>query len=328
MRKPASVSSASGEPRRLRAVGYVRVSTDQQAQEGVSLEAQRVRIRAHCVSQEIELVDLITDDGYSAKSLERPGIQRALAMLSAGRVDTLVVVKLDRLTRSVKDLGYLCDTYFHEGQPFSLLSVSDSIDTRSAGGKLLLNVLMSVAQWEREAIRERTQEAMNELKRRGIRLGSAPSGWQRSKEPDATGRRPLIPHPAEQAAVHRICDLYRQGLGIRPIAKQLDREGIPTRGGKTWMRQRSTLYNILEREGLKARPPRSASERDARKSPRKVTRDKPTAIARAHALRATGLSLRQIAAQLQHERILPARADLWHAASILDLLRQPVPAST
>ena len=322
MRKPQPTGTA---PRRLRAVGYVRVSTDQQAQEGVSLDAQQTRIRAHCVSQEIELVDIIIDEGYSAKSLERPGITRALAMLEARRVDAIVVVKLDRLTRSVKDLGYLCDTYFREGQPSALLSVSDSIDTRSAGGKLLLNVLMSVAQWERDAISERTREALHELKRRGIRLGSAGYGWQWTKEPDATGRKQLIPHPEEQTAVRRICDLYRQGLGICKIAKRLDGEGIPARGGKTWGPQRPTLYRILEREGLLTLPRRPESAQSARKSPRKLTRDKRTAIARAHSLRATGLSLRQISSQLVKERILPARADLWHAASILDLLRQPAP---
>ena len=96
---------------------------------------------------------------FSAKSLERPGIKRALAITGQpSHQITIVVVKLDRLTRSVKDLGYLCDSYFREGLPYSLLSVKviRSI-TRSAGGKLMLNVLMSVAQWEREAISRRTQ---------------------------------------------------------------------------------------------------------------------------------------------------------------------------
>ncbi|MBL9045488.1 MAG: recombinase family protein, partial [Myxococcales bacterium] len=96
---------AKGVGVRLRAVGYVRVSTDQQAMEGVSLDAQQVRIRAHCVSQEIELIDIVIDEGFSAKSLDRPGIKRALAMLTSNQANAIVVVKLDRLTRSVKDLG-------------------------------------------------------------------------------------------------------------------------------------------------------------------------------------------------------------------------------
>src|SRR5262245_37036893 len=108
-------SQTSMASQRMRAVGYIRVSTDRQAQEGVSLDAQRARLKAHCVSQEIKLVDIVTDDGYSAKSLERPGLRAALRMLTDGKADAIVVVKLDRLTRSVKDLGHLCDTYFREG---------------------------------------------------------------------------------------------------------------------------------------------------------------------------------------------------------------------
>ena len=322
--RASSSMPARGGAHRLRAIGYVRVSTDQQAQEGVSLQAQETRIRAHCVSQELELIDLIIDDGYSAKSLERPGIKRALGLLGAGKADAIVVVKLDRLTRSVKDLGVLLDGYFREGQPYSLLSVSDSIDTRSAGGKLLLNVLMSVAQWEREAISERTREAMSELKRRGIRTGGAGYGWQWSAEPDASGRRQLIPHPDEQATVRRICELHRMGLSVRAIAQALDREGIRARKSRSWEPQRPTLYRILEREGLITLPRRPPDGEGAPPRKRKLTRDKPTAIERAHALRAAGLSLRKIGEQLKKERILPARCDVWHAASVLDLLRQPI----
>ena len=324
MRRPARETNSGTAPRKLRAVGYVRVSTDQQAQEGVSLDAQHVRIRAHCVSQDIELVEIVCDDGYSAKSLDRPGIKRALQMLEAKQADAIVVVKLDRLTRSVKDLGYLCDTYFREGTAYSLLSVCDSIDTRSAGGKLLLNVLMSVAQWEREAISERTQEAMNELKRRGIRTGGAPYGWHYTKEPDAHGRRTLVKHPGEQKTIARICALHIAGLSVLEIWKRLIADGIPPRKAQ-W--ERPTIYRILNRQGLLTlprRPKPSDDDAGGKRGKRQITRDKPAAIQRAHALRADGLSLRQIAERLQKERILPARADVWHAAGVLDLLRHPI----
>ena len=82
MRKFLQKGLGMGVGGKVRAVGYVRVSTDQQAQEGVSLEAQKVRIRAHCTSQDIELVEIVCDDGYSAKSLDRPGMKRALGMLT------------------------------------------------------------------------------------------------------------------------------------------------------------------------------------------------------------------------------------------------------
>ena len=315
MRRSGGTQGAGG---RLRAVGYVRVSTDQQAMEGVSLDAQQVRIRAHCVSQEIELIDIVIDEGFSAKSLDRPGIKRALAMLTSNQANAIVVVKLDRLTRSVKDLGYLCDSYFREGLPYSLLSVSDSIDTRSASGKLMLNVLMSVAQWEREAISERTQEAMNELKRRGVRMGGAPYGWQYAKEPDEHGRRNLVTHPGEQKVIHRICALHKDGLSVLEISKRLTADGVRPRG-EEW--ERPTLYRILERAGLLTLPRQPKKESTAGQRTQGPTRDKTIAIQQAHTLRAQGLSLRQIGEKLRKARILPTRGEVWHAASVLDLLR-------
>ena len=315
MRRSGGTTGVEG---RLRAVGYVRVSTEQQATEGVSLEAQQVRIRAHCVSQDIELVDIVIDEGFSAKSLERPGIKRALAMLTSNQANAIVVVKLDRLTRSVKDLGYLCDSYFREGLPYSLLSVSDSIDTRSASGKLMLNVLMSVAQWEREAISERTQEAMDELKRRGVRMGGAPYGWQYTKEPDEHGRRNIVMHPGEQRVIQRICTLHREGLSVLDIAKRLTSEGVRPRGTE-W--ERPTLYRILERAGLLTLPRRPKKESADGQKKQGPTRDKTIAIQQAHVLRAQGLSLRQIGEKLRKARILPTRGEVWHAASVLDLLR-------
>jgi site-specific DNA recombinase len=141
-----------------------------QAQEGISLEAQRAKLQAYCMVQDLTLIEVIADEGQSAKTLERPGLRRALGMLDRHEVDGIIIPKLDRLTRSVKDLAELCDRYFREGKPWHLLSVSDAIDTRSAGGMLVLNVLMSVAQWEREVIGERTREGLRHLKQLDSRL--------------------------------------------------------------------------------------------------------------------------------------------------------------
>ena len=112
-----------GTQRRTKAVGYVRVSSEQQATEGVSLDAQRYKMRAYCKAMDIDLIDIIADEGYSASNLKRPGLQAALAMLRSGRASTLIVVKLDRLTRCVKDLGTLCEHYFSDAKPYALLSV-------------------------------------------------------------------------------------------------------------------------------------------------------------------------------------------------------------
>jgi DNA invertase Pin-like site-specific DNA recombinase len=144
---------------RTRTVAYVRVSTDKQADHGVSLDAQRAKIAAYAQLYELDIVEVVVDSGASAKTLDRDGLQRALGMLCAGRADALLVVKLDRLTRSVCDLGHLVEEYFASGR-WALLSVGEQVDTRTAAGRLVLNVLASVAQWEREATGERTSAAM------------------------------------------------------------------------------------------------------------------------------------------------------------------------
>src|SRR3989442_8701879 len=153
-----------------KAIGYIRVSTDKQADHGISLEAQQAKLTAYAQLYDVELVDIIVDAGVSAKTLDRPGLQRALGMLRKGQASALLVAKLDRLTRSVKDLGTLVEDYFSSDK-ITLLSVADNIDTRTAAGRLVLNVLGSVAQWEREVISERTSEALSHIKTQGHKTG-------------------------------------------------------------------------------------------------------------------------------------------------------------
>ncbi len=114
-----------------RTVAYLRVSTDKQAEHGVSLAAQEEKVRAYASLYDLDLVDVVVDAGASAKTLDREGLNRALAMLDGGDADALLVVKLDRLTRSVRDLGDLVERYFANDRA-ALLSVSEQIDTRSA----------------------------------------------------------------------------------------------------------------------------------------------------------------------------------------------------
>lgn len=155
-------------------IGYIRVSTIAQADSGLSLEAQRAKLTAYATALDLTLVAIIEDAGESAKTLDRPGLTRALAMLDTGEADGLLITKLDRLTRSVRDLADLIERYFSERptvRSCSLLSVQDSIDTRTAAGRLVLNVLVSVGQWEREATAERTRDALQALRARGVKLG-------------------------------------------------------------------------------------------------------------------------------------------------------------
>jgi DNA invertase Pin-like site-specific DNA recombinase len=229
------------EPRRVRVVGYIRVSTEQQVESGLSLEAQRDKVIAYAALHDLELVEVIEDAGVSAKNLDRPGLSRALQMVSACEVDGLVVMKLDRLSRSVRDWAFLIDLYFGEKakHPADLFSVSDSIDTRTAAGRLVLNVLMSVNQWEREAISERTIAALDAKKLRGERTGGLPLGRTVNE-----GGKVLVDDPDEAAAIARIVELRGLGLSLRDIAKRLDLEGIHSRG-KRW--HKTTIDRVLRR---------------------------------------------------------------------------------
>ena len=209
-----------------KAVGYIRVSTDKQADHGVSLEAQRAKLDAYAALYDVALVEVIVDAGVSAKTLDRPGLQRALGMLRKGQAHALLVAKLDRLTRSVKDLGTLVEGYFSSDK-MTLLSVADNIDTRTAAGRLVLNVLGSVAQWERETIGERTAEALAHKKAQGQKTGGdLPYGYRL-----AADGKTLLPDEGEQALLAAIREARQRGLSQRALVAELTRKGFTTRRG-------------------------------------------------------------------------------------------------
>jgi site-specific DNA recombinase len=215
---------ASASP--TRTVAYLRVSTEKQADNGVSLEAQRAKVSAYASLYDLELVDTIVDAGVSAKTLQRPGLVRALEMLRRGAADALLVAKLDRLTRSVRDLGELVERYFG-AEKAALLSVGEQVDTRTAAGRLVLNVLGSVSQWERETIGERTAAAMHHKAAKGEYIGGAvPYGYRVDEKGVA-----LEPVQAEQFIVAEVRRLRTVGLSLRAIARELDARGHRARGG-------------------------------------------------------------------------------------------------
>jgi DNA invertase Pin-like site-specific DNA recombinase len=210
----------------MRAIGYVRVSTDKQADFGVSLPAQMEKVRAMAVVQGAELADVIVD-AESAKSLHRPGMERLLALVDAKAVDVVIIAKLDRLTRSVKDLAELLELFTRRG--VSLVSVAESLDTGTAAGRLVLNIMTAVSQWEREAIGERTRDAMSHKRANGERVGTIPFGFRM-----ASCGELLEEDPAEQAILSRIRELKAAGHTIREIADELNRQGYTTRRGTAW----------------------------------------------------------------------------------------------
>ena len=179
----------------------LRVSTDKQADPGVSLEAQAEKIRAMAAVQGAELEDVMLDAGGSVKSLNSPGMTRLLALLDSRAVDVVIAAELDRLTRSVKDLAELLERLQHRG--IALVSAAESLDTASAAGRLVLNTMPPVSQREQEAIGERTQDALNHKRANRGGGGDGPlrlpagGGWRASRS-GRGGARHCVPHPGTE----------------------------------------------------------------------------------------------------------------------------------
>lgn len=205
-------------------IAYLRVSTGKQAEQGLSLEVQQDKATAYARLYDLHLVEIIVDAGESAKTLRRPGLQRALALIQSGYAAALLIIKLDRLTRSVADLGRLIDEYFAPGKA-ELLSVSEQIDTRSASGRLVLNILASVSQWEREIISERTRDVMRHKQEHGEYIGGhIPYGF------DVINGELLV-NVVEQQAIQHARTLHTSGLSLRKVSAELHRRGFHARTG-------------------------------------------------------------------------------------------------
>ena len=170
-----STSRTATKRRRTdRVVGYVRVSTDEQASSGLGLEAQRAAIVAECERRGWELADIYEDAGASGKSLiGRPALQEALSAVRSHDASALVVAKLDRLSRSLLDFAALMEDARKEGWALVILDLG--VDTTTPSGEMIANVMATFAQFERRLIGQRTKDALAVKKRQGVRLGRPPS---------------------------------------------------------------------------------------------------------------------------------------------------------
>lgn len=193
-------------------IGYLRVSTEEQASSGLGLDAQRETIQRYADAQGWDIV-WYEDAGLSAKSMDRPALQDALARLHLRKrdVDGLVVAKLDRLSRSVVDFSGVLE--LARARKWALVAIDLGVDTSTPTGELVANVMMSVAQWERRVIGERTSNAMQAAKRAGKHMGRV------SVLPQATGERLLA---------------LRTTHTLAATAAQLNAEGLTTATGTMW----------------------------------------------------------------------------------------------
>jgi len=210
----------------LRCAIYTRKSTEHNLDlEFNSLHAQREACEAYIKSQAQEgwrLVHHRFDDGaFSGASLERPALQELLTEVRAGKVDVIVVYKVDRLTRSLSDFAKLVELF--DQHSVSFVSVTQSFNTTTSMGRLTLNVLLSFAQFEREVIGERVRDKIAASKAKGLWVGgSTPLGY-------ASINKKLVVVPKEAETVRLIFRRYLELGSIRGLAEDLDRKGIRTR---------------------------------------------------------------------------------------------------
>lgn len=219
---------------------YVRVSTDEQAEHGVSIPAQKSRLLSYCQAYGWDLLDYYVDDGYSGKSLDRPAMQRLIKDAEKKKFDSVLVLKLDRLSRRQKDVLHLLEDVF-EPSGIGFKSVTESFDTTTPFGKAALGMMAVFAQLERETIVERVKIAKKETAKMGCFMGGiAPYGYKNN-----TSKKTIEIDENEAVVVKFIFDEYLKGdKGYQAIGEMLNMKKIPTKKLKlNW--DRSTVKQIL-----------------------------------------------------------------------------------
>lgn len=219
---------------------YIRVSTDSQAERGHSIEAQKDKLRAFCALQDIQNYEEYIDPGYTASNLNRPAIKRLIQDIKLGLIDAVIVYKLDRLSRRTKDTLHLVEDIFIKNN-VKFISLSENIDTSTSSGKFFLSILSSVAQLERENIKERSilgrkKQAEMGIKERTPRILIGYDYDEKSKA--------YIINEYEAMQVRMIYDEYLKGTSLGDILKKL--QSYTTKYGK-WTELRS-IQHILDNE--------------------------------------------------------------------------------
>jgi len=211
----------------VRAALYLRVSTAEQAQEGYSIDAQRERLKAYCLSQDWKVAGIYEDAGYTGGNMNRPQLIRLKEDIPKKLFDVILVYKLDRLSRNMRDLS----NFVNDLQKYNihLKSATEPFDTSTPAGKLILNMLGSVAEFERGMIGERVKMGMLEKAKEGDGfLGfNHPYGYDYSNGT-------LTLNQMEAEVVRTIFKLYLQGESMGRIVEHLNTLGIPSKHGKKW----------------------------------------------------------------------------------------------
>lgn len=220
---------------------YVRVSTDAQAEEGYSIDAQKEQLSAYCVSKRISRFDFYVDGGWSGSNMDRPQLRRMIQDAKDGKLSHCIVYKLDRLSRSQKDTLYLIEDVLNpNGVEF--VSLNENLDTSTAMGRAMIGILSAFAQLERENIRMRTRMGMKERVKEGLWMGGGrvPYGYDYDQ-----ARGILVPN-ADADKVRRMYELYLEGRSPGKIAELF---GLKYDRLVVQILQRKSNYGVIEYKG-------------------------------------------------------------------------------
>lgn len=227
--------------KKVKAIGYTRVSTEEQAREGISLEYQESKIKQYAELHNLDLMKVISDQGKSGKDLNREGVNEILSLIKKKAITNIIVYKMDRLTRRTFDLLYLVEEVFKKNN-VQFHSISEKIDTTTAQGNFFLTIIGAMAQMERDLISERTKAVLNYKVEKGEYVGSPALGYTAS-----TGESKFLNvDEREKDIVKRIHYLRRyKKMSMGQIAEELNESGCPTKRGGKWYS--GTIKLILDR---------------------------------------------------------------------------------
>lgn len=223
----------------MKAIAYCRVSTAGQGQDGVSLAMQQERVAAWCLGNGHELEAVFVETMSGGRADNRPELQKAMALVCKRR-GILVVYSLSRFSRSVRDTLELSEQLDRSNA--HLASLSESLDTSSAVGRMVFKMLSTLAEFERDVNSERTRNALGHMRRTNRRISAKiPFGYTLAPDLET-----LLPEAGEQAAIARIIERRSGGMTLAAIAQSMESEGVRTREGGRWFP--ATIASIIERQ--------------------------------------------------------------------------------
>jgi DNA invertase Pin-like site-specific DNA recombinase len=294
--------------RRVRVALYVRVSTDKQAEFGMSLDAQTAELERYCAERNWDVAEIFVDGGFSGKDTDRPAFTRMMKRIKEGGIDAIAVTKLDRLTRSVRNLCEINEDVL-KGFGVHLICTRDGINTFELTSSFLMHLLALIGQIERENTSKRVSAAIAHIHDSGGHYGKVPFGKVTAPHPTNPKMKILVDHPEESIWLNKMFEWYREGKQPTEIANLLNTHGVKPKYADRWSLQ--IVFSLL----------RVNRVHKARSADSPFAYDRHRAYKLALSMRQDGARLRSIADALTQAQLRPKNAQRYSVASVQDLLR-------